>query len=326
MKTSQQIIGLPVISISDGIEIGNVKNAIVNASRGTVDYLVVDSGPRALPGGVVPVESVLGIGEDAVTVMNPDDVLDIAKTPAAVDLIQKNVLVSGIRVMTRKGTMMGETGDFFVDEDAGCVISGIFFKPARNGLPSGIIHRESIITFGKNLLVVRDDFLSMLLQEMDESMAPITPTTSVQQAENLEQPVVQAPDVSDLDAFLSTRDSVAVQSASPSSASFPAEYAADADPFVNAAAVTDVMEPMIPDYGALEEPVSLTESTEPTLESTPDLFSERQKQFLRGRRVTRSITDAQGRMIVRAGDVITDEIIELARNSEVLVDLVMNNE
>ena len=44
MKTTQQIVGLPVISISDGNEIGMVKNVIINAAKGTVDFFVIDSG------------------------------------------------------------------------------------------------------------------------------------------------------------------------------------------------------------------------------------------------------------------------------------------
>lgn len=38
MKTAQQIIGLPVVSIFDGNEIGKVKNVIINASKGTIDF------------------------------------------------------------------------------------------------------------------------------------------------------------------------------------------------------------------------------------------------------------------------------------------------
>lgn len=54
MKTAQQIIGLPVVSIFDGNEIGKVKNVIINASKGTIDFFVIDSGVRSLSGGVIP--------------------------------------------------------------------------------------------------------------------------------------------------------------------------------------------------------------------------------------------------------------------------------
>lgn len=44
MKKSQQILGLPIISISDGNEVGKVKNVVLNAEKGAIDYFVVDSG------------------------------------------------------------------------------------------------------------------------------------------------------------------------------------------------------------------------------------------------------------------------------------------
>lgn len=464
MKTSQQVIGLPVISISDGIEIGNVKNAIVNATRGTVDYFVVDSGLRALPGGVIPVENVLGIGEDALTILNPEDVSEMLKTPSAMDLLQRNVTVAGVRVMTRKGTMMGETGDFYLDEDAACAIVGVLFIP-RGGLPGGIISRESIITFGKSLLVVKDDFLDHLKEtatvpsnvslfraepvtaagpagqtaviEMQTSRAeaacasgaaavvsvPVEIESETEAAEpkaqawNPAEPEAEAaeaatpeavsevvpveeiavteaapassfywtPEEADThfsaevdvtpqnEALLSERDFAPQSDAAASTESSATGYGTVADLLSQFESVSPAREDSnvetsptggeggyanrslddflasfspepsasesnvasheavaaskdeIPDYGAFDYPVGSV-SAAPKQDSVADLFSERQRQFLRGRHVTRTIADSQGRTIIRAGEIITDEVIEMARSNEVLVDLVMNNE
>ena len=37
MKKTQEVIGLPVISICDGSEVGKVKELVVNAEKGAVD-------------------------------------------------------------------------------------------------------------------------------------------------------------------------------------------------------------------------------------------------------------------------------------------------
>ena len=163
MKTSQQIIGLPVVSISDGNEIGKVKNVMINAVKGTVDFFVIDSAMRSLAGGVVPVGKVLGIGADALTILEADDVSDIVKIPAAIDLLQKNITVRGTRVLTRKGSLLGEVGDVFVNEDDSCAIIGVEFVPGSSKVKAGIIPRNNIITFGKNLLVVEEGFAENLL-------------------------------------------------------------------------------------------------------------------------------------------------------------------
>lgn len=60
--------------------------------------------------------------------------------------------------------------------------------------------------------------------------------------------------------------------------------------------------------------------------SAAELFEERQRQYLKGRKATKNITDNQGMIIVRAGETITDLIIDRAKNTGKLVELVMNNE
>jgi len=173
MKTAQQIIGLPVVSIFDGNEIGKVKNLIINASKGTIDFFVIDSGIRSLAGGVIPADRVLGIGEYALTIEQPDDISDIVKIPAAIELMQKNITVRGTRVLTRKGSLLGETGDIYIDEESYNII-GVEFIPEAD-IKSGIIPRKSIITFGKNLLVVQDDFIDQLI-ESPSAIDPVIDT------------------------------------------------------------------------------------------------------------------------------------------------------
>ncbi len=163
MKTSQQIIGLPVVSIQDGNEIGKVKNVMINAVKGTVDFFVIDSAMRSLAGGIVPVGKVLGIGADALTILEADDVSDIVKIPAAIDLLQKNITVRGTRVLSRKGSLLGTAGDIHVDEEAACGIVGVDFIPDSAAFEAGVIPRDAIITFGKNLLVVEEGFTARLM-------------------------------------------------------------------------------------------------------------------------------------------------------------------
>lgn len=54
MKTSAQIIGLPIISIADGGQIGTVKLLIINPEKGSVDFLTIEQedvafGLKAIP-------------------------------------------------------------------------------------------------------------------------------------------------------------------------------------------------------------------------------------------------------------------------------------
>lgn len=164
MKKTKEIIGLPIISISDGVEAGKVKDAIINADKGSIDYIVVDSGVQ-LSTKVIPIDLVLGIGEYALTIEHVGAINDINKIPAAVDLLQKNIQVKGTKVLTKKGHLIGEIGDVIVDEDTNCSIIGLEYIEDITQKIIRIIPRKSIITFGKNLLVVKDDVKAFLIDD-----------------------------------------------------------------------------------------------------------------------------------------------------------------
>ena len=168
MKKTKEIVGLPIISISDGIEVGKVKTVIINAEKGAIDYVVVDSGIQILSAKVIPTEYVLGIGEYALTIENEDAINDISKIPAAIDLLQKNIQVKGTKVLTKKGRLLGEIGDIYIDEEDNCTIIGLEYIADITQKSIRIIPRDSIITFGKNLVVVKEDVETRLLDRASE--------------------------------------------------------------------------------------------------------------------------------------------------------------
>lgn len=163
MKKTQNILGLPIISISDGVEVGKVKSIIINADRGAIDYIIVDSGIQIFSAKVIPTEDVLGIGEYALTIENEGVITDISKVPAAIQLLQSDIKVKGTKVLTKKGRLIGEIGDIFIDDEDNCKITGLEFIADITQKQVRIIPRESVITFGKNLTVVKEDVESWLL-------------------------------------------------------------------------------------------------------------------------------------------------------------------
>jgi uncharacterized protein YrrD len=286
MKKSQQIIGLPIISIAEGNEVGKVKNIVINGNRGTIDYFLVDSGNQVLSTAVIPAGNVLGIGEYAMTILNPEAISDISKLPAAMDMLQKNITVKGTRILTKKGSLIGETGDIYVDVDKECSIVGIEYisEPAQKRVR--LIPRSSVITFGKTLLVVEDDVQGKLLD--DPSGFP-------------ETALPEEPEKTD--------DRV------------PAE-----ENTLNLVSDEEIEIAL-----AEEQPVTVKPSEPETVRqerksTAAELFEERQRHYLKGRKATKSITDHQGSIIIRAGEVITDQALDRVKRCGRLIELVMNNE
>ena len=54
MKKSQEIIGLPVFSVVDGREVGQVKDLVINPEEGVVEYVLVNGGSWYVGARVLP--------------------------------------------------------------------------------------------------------------------------------------------------------------------------------------------------------------------------------------------------------------------------------
>lgn len=322
MKTAQQIIGLPVVSIFDGNEIGKVKNIIINASKGTIDFFVIDSGVRSLAGGVIPADRVLGIGEYALTIQQPDDISDIVKIPAAIELMQKNITVCGTRVLTKKGSLLGETGDIYINEDDTYNITGVEFIPSSDDVSSGVIPRSSIITFGKNLMVVQDDFLDKLIEKSSEIKEVLEDEkkninleeqnigcVSQEQTGNSFVPPVHFEQDKDelfkIDDFMPEKNIENDLSVTYENQATESNAEKDDFSIVN------------PSFEAADSETPLSAS---------ELFEQRQRQYLIGKKVSKPIYDASGGFIANTGEIITDQLIQTAKEKGRLIELVMNYE
>ena len=103
MKKSKEIIGAPVISISEGIQIGSVKGLVVNPQQKNVEFLLLDELQEGKELKGLSFRSAEGVGEFAVTVQNSNVIVDLMKISLLKELVQKGIQVLGTKVVTRKG-------------------------------------------------------------------------------------------------------------------------------------------------------------------------------------------------------------------------------
>ncbi|HEY3425601.1 MAG TPA: PRC-barrel domain-containing protein, partial [Negativicutes bacterium] len=80
MKKSIDIIGLPIISISEGRELGKVKSFLINPTAGTVVALLIDDGKWYLGAKLLPFSAITGLGEYAVTLESSDSIVSVTAT------------------------------------------------------------------------------------------------------------------------------------------------------------------------------------------------------------------------------------------------------
>ncbi|NPV27160.1 MAG: photosystem reaction center subunit H [Firmicutes bacterium] len=257
MKKTKDILELPLISISDGLEIGQVKELVINPERGTVDYLLI-SGERWYEGPkVLPFDAVLGIGEDAVTTENTEQVKTLTEQNGASILLARGVRVIGTRVMTRKGRFIGKISEFMIDEDTG-KITACELMPS-NGEGIDIIPADRVVTFGRDVLVISEESANTPNPDRMTSGKPVIASSAVFENEAVQTSQVQA-------------------------------------------------EPINRQLTAAE------------------LFEERQRQYIMGKKVSRTITAESGEVIAREGEVISEELINRAKAAGKFTELTMNTE
>lgn len=153
MKKSNQFVGLPIISIADGAEVGHVKSLVVNPKEGMVDFLTVEHADWQISVRAVPFKKIVGVGEFAVMIEDSTSIFDLTEIPIANELVQKKITVVGAKLIDRKGQLIGEATEFFINEDTGAIL-GLELSLRSKKV---ILSSEQLITYGRDLIVIQEE-------------------------------------------------------------------------------------------------------------------------------------------------------------------------
>lgn len=167
MKSSQQILGLPVLSIKEGKQIGAVRSLVLNAQEGKIDFILVEDKTWYLGPKAMSFKAVQGIGEFALTVLSRSSLSAVAECAGLVDLLEDDLCLPGIKVLSNKGRLVGQVSEYFVDDNTGDIM-GCQLVPPNNEKPIGIIPKKSILTYGRDFLVVEEGVEEKLVAELQE--------------------------------------------------------------------------------------------------------------------------------------------------------------
>jgi uncharacterized protein YrrD len=173
MKKSIEIIGLPIISIVEGKELGTVKNLIINPVDGSVTILIDDTkwywGAKFLP-----LSAVTGLGEYAITIENSDAILTLTDAPEVEKLIVADLKVIGTKVLTKNGRIQGKVTEIIIDNTGKIIACEI--EDLNGEFVS--IETEKILTFGKDVLIIcdGDDTVERPIVARTIEKTPVIPT------------------------------------------------------------------------------------------------------------------------------------------------------
>lgn len=301
MKKSLEILGLPVISITEGRELGLSKSLLIDAKNGTVAAITIEDESWYRGVKLLPYSSVIAIGNDAVTVISSENILTLEDAGDYESMLDANIKIIGTKAITKSGTIQGNVVEIFVGENGKiekCEIE------ASDGSLSEIT-ADQVSIFGKQVTVIDSD-----LEKKNDIID--------------EEPEAEAE-----------------AEAEPEIKEEPEAPAAEEEPEIEEELETEVEEEPEEELEIEEEPEAEEEpEPEPEPEPAPAPIQaakndqakaladrateERHRRFLLGKTATRTISMDNGIVIVEAGAAITEEVLQKAKLANKFIELSMN--
>ena len=308
MKTSTEILGLPVISITEGRELGMSKTLLIDAKNGAVAAITIEDDDWYRGVKLIPFESVIAVGADAITITNSENILTLEDAVDFENLLDENVRIIGTKAITKAGTIQGSVSEIYVGDD-GKVVQCEISDPQGNFLDN--ISAEQISIFGKQVTVIDSGSVTATASPaMPATEAPAAPAfeaaptfaetpAAEPSAESVPEPAPETPAVPDMSTAEPTEEPTPESVAEPA-AETPAEAPAP-------------------------EPAAAPETAEdPAEKAAAKATEDRHRRFLLNKKASRRITTDTGVVIVEAGGDITEEVLQKAKLANKIIELSMN--
>ena len=351
MKKSLEILGLPVISITEGRELGMSKSLLIDAKNGTVAAITIEDEDWYRGVKLLPYSSVIAIGSDAVTVTGSDKILTLEDAGDYESMLDANIKIIGTKAITMSGTIQGKVSEIFIGENG--KIEKCEIEAADGSLSE--ITAEQVSIFGKQVTVIeaesekKTELLNRIKQddankpapqidpepeiaapapepepvavpEPEITLEPAAPEPVIE--ETVPEPVVEETVVPEVEA-----ETIAETAPEPVVEEPVAEETPKTEAVVEEPVIETVPEPVVeetveaPVVEAAPEPVA----EEPAKENKKsDPITDRHRRFLLGKTATRQIVSENGVVVVEQGETVTEAILQKASMTNKFIELSMN--
>ena len=353
MKKSLEILGLPVISITEGRELGMSKSLLIAAKNGPVAAITIEDEDWCRGVKLLPYSSVIAIGSDAVTVTGSDKILTLEDAGDYESMLDANIKIIGTKAITMSGTIQGKVSEIFIGENG--KIEKCEIEAADGSLSE--ITAEQVSIFGKQVTVIeaesekKTELLNRIKQddankpapqidpepeiaapapepepvavpEPEITLEPAAPEPEPVIEETVPEPVVEETVVPEVEA-----ETIAETAPEPVVEEPVAEETPKTEAVAEGPVIETVPEPVVeetveaPVVEAAPEPVA----EEPAKENKKsDPITDRHRRFLLGKTATRQIVSENGVVVVEQGETVTEAILQKASMTNKFIELSMN--
>ena len=287
MKKSVDILGLPVISITEGRELGMSKTLLIDAPNRVVAAVTIEDEDWYRGVKLIPYDNVIAVGEDAVTINNSENILTLDAAGDFETLLDDNIRVIGTKAITRTGVIQGNITEIFIGEDGS-------IEKCEITTPEGStseVTADQVSIFGKEVTVISPE--GDAGKKSDTASAPAAPAVTAPAAEPAAAEPAPAP-------------------TAPEPAPAPAAEEPATEEPASEAPAEETAAPAAEESAADDD------------KNAERANEDRHRRFLLGKKATRTIKMDNGVVIVEAGADITEEVLQKAKLGNKFIELSMS--
>ena len=320
MKKNEQFLALPIISITEGRELGVSKSLLIDAENGKVAAIIIEDEDWYRGVKLLPYESVVAIGDDAVTITSSEDILNLEDATDFETFLDQNIRVIGTKAITKGGTIQGVVSNLFIDDDGS--IAKVVLN-AQDGQEKEV-DSENISIFGKEVTIIESDVPAKKNNaeaEIAEKKTKEKPVETVIEAKVPEKAadMPTEPAKQEQPAVKKTEEQVKA----PEVEKKPVEEVKSANKKAE-----EVKPAPKEEIKKAAEASTENANSAPVGQETPSVTTssaeDRHRRFLLGKKATRRIATDNGIVIAEEGADITEEVLQKAKLANKFIELSMN--
>lgn len=123
MRKAHDLIGLPVLTVESGKQIGQVKDLLLDPTW-NIRGIVIETKNWFSSLRYIPWEGLIAAGEDAVTIPNESVIQELEQAEGLQTLLEGSHRIKGLPVITVGGQQLGMVEDVYLNQEWGKQIVG----------------------------------------------------------------------------------------------------------------------------------------------------------------------------------------------------------
>ena len=307
MKRSKELVGIPIVSITEGIRVGAVKGLLINPYEKNVEFLLIDEPDASAELKGISFLSTEAIGDFAITVESSCGIIDLLKVNILKDLVDIGLDIFGTKIITNKGAYIGEITEYSINLKDGSLAE--FFYRTEGDDTEHSISAEHVITIGKEALIIDDSAAvetspppKNKQKEKESKMTPQEELRNFKGGDERTSALSEETDIA-MDQVIAD-DEDELMEAFVSSDSAEKEEVQDPITVETAEIVKEIVEEDDPS----DQKTSVKDEDTKDQEKTLSKLVQQQRQYVLGKILIRDIKDENGEILAKENEKVTDEV------------------